>query len=281
MDWKTLEDEFGDVVGKARRGQEMTPDDLAARAGISTATLAAIERYETIPDSQVVRRLADALGLDAAKLQGSAQETFFPAAPCGTDHGVLIVQMLNLGQSVNVNGYVIGCRQTGAGAVIDPGADADSLMQAVNRAGLRIDQILMTHGHQDHTGALAAIRAATGAPARIHPADLAAQKGLQDLVDGEIAADETITVGGQRLLVRSIPGHTAGCICLIHAQAAFVGDILFAGSLGGTRSQERYFGQIDGVSRYLLSLEDHVVLYPGHGPATTVGEEKANNPFFR
>jgi glyoxylase-like metal-dependent hydrolase (beta-lactamase superfamily II) len=103
---------------------------------------------------------------------------------------------------------------------------------------------------------------------------------LSTKIEGSIVDGEMIAVGNQMFVARSTPGHTQGAICLVHAQVAFVGDVLFAGSLGGTRNQRDYQRQRQAVADYILGLDDRVSLYPGHGPATTVGEEKAHNPFF-
>jgi hydroxyacylglutathione hydrolase len=278
--YSSLEDEFGDVIGKARRGQELDPGVVAVRAGIAAADLARMENYELMPDAATVDRLADVLGLCSQRLNRCAGAAFFPAAPEGTDHQRLVVGMVPLGSNYQMNGYVLGCRETGAGVIIDPGADADTLMAVVESSGLRIERILLTHGHHDHTGALAPVCASTGASAFVSQHDLALLGDLQGLVSGSLADSEQIAVGREVLSARHIPGHTAGSTCLIHPEASFVGDVLFAGSLGGTRSLPAYRTQLQGVHRHLLGLEDSVVLYPGHGPASTVGEERSHNPFL-
>lgn len=278
--YDALEDEFGDIVSKARRGQELSVTKVATDSGCSAAELTRIERYELTPPKPQVRRLAAALGLDAEKLQRSAQRAFFPADPGGRELKGLQAEMLVLGSSFKVNGYVIGCRQTGAGAIVDPGADEESIMRAVEAAGLNIEQILLTHGHHDHASALAAVCDATGAPAFVNKADLELLGDVEQVVAGSIVEGEQIAVGRQLLTAHCIPGHTPGSVCLVHEEAAFVGDIMFAGSVGGTHQQRAYHSQLDGVARHLLVLPDSVTLFPGHGPSTTVGEERRNNPFF-
>ena len=147
-------------------------------------------------------------------------------------------------------------------------------------SGLTVEQILLTHGHQDHISALAEIGRATAAPARIHRGDLTLMGSLADQIEGELAEGEVVHIGQLRFEVSSTPGHTAGGISLVHEEMAFVGDALFAGSLGGTRSVGNYRMQRQAVAEKLLSLDANVALFPGHGPATTVGEERENNPFF-
>ena len=103
---------------------------------------------------------------------------------------------------------------------------------------------------------------------------------LADQIVGELAEGDVVHVGQLRFEIRSTPGHTAGGISLVHEEMAFVGDALFAGSLGGTRSVGNYRMQRQAVAGKLLSLKANVALFPGHGPATTVREEQEHNPFF-
>ena len=99
-------------------------------------------------------------------------------------------------------------------------------------------------------------------------------------IEGELREGLVLEVGNLRFKVVATGGHTPGGMTIVHDQFAFVGDALFAGSLGGTQSLAAYERQRQAVREGILSLDDSVVLYPGHGPATTVGEEKRNNPFF-
>jgi len=275
-----LEDEFGDIVGKARRGQEIAPAELAQQVGLSEADLDRIESYELTPDADAVRRLAQVLGLHPEKLQVSATKGFFPLYPAGRQVQGLMVEMMVLGTSFQVNGYVIGCQETGKGAVIDPGSDAEKILKTIEGEGLEIEQVLVTHGHHDHTGVLSEICQATEAPAMISKADLDLIGGLSTKVEGSIIDGETIAVGNQTLVARAIPGHTEGSMALVHEHAVFTGDAVFAGSLGGTRNRRSYDSQRRAVRERILNLADRVIIYPGHGPATTGGEERAHNPFF-
>lgn len=275
-----LEDEFGDVVGKARRGQQIDPTDLARKVGLSAEEIAQIENYEFTPPAGVVGQLAAVLGLHPNKLQESARKSFLPLYPGGRPVEGLVVEMMVLGTDFLVNGYVVGCRETGKGVVIDPGADAEKILKVIEASNLEIERILLTHGHHDHVGALSEICQATEAPALIDKGDQGLLGGLDTKIEGSIVDGERFAVGNQQFTARSTPGHTPGAICLVHDQTAFVGDALFAGSLGGTRNRGDYEGQRQAVAEYIMSLDDRVNLFPGHGPATTVGEEKAHNPFF-
>ena len=278
--YKQLEDEFGDVVAKARRGQELAAAALADRVGMSAGDIAQIENYELIPGTDGIERLARALGLHPGKLQASAARAFFPRNPAGRPLAGAQVEMMVLGRGFLMNGYIVGCATTGQAAIIDPGFDADKILQRVAATGLTVGQIVLTHGHQDHVGALAEVARATAAPAWIHRGDLALIGGLAHSIAGELAEGEVVSIGTLRFEVRSTPGHTAGGISLVHEDLAFVGDALFAGSLGGTRSGANYRMQHRAVADKLLGLDANVALFPGHGPATTVGEEREHNPFF-
>ena len=275
-----LEDEFGDVVGKARRGQEIAVAALADRVGLTAGDIAKIEDYELIPAADAIERLAQVLGLHPGKLQASAAQAFFPRDPAGRSIAGAQVEMMVLGSGFLMNGYIVGCVATGRAAIIDPGFDADKILQRLAASGLTVEQILLTHGHQDHISALAEIRQATNAPTRIHSGDLALTGSLADRIAGDLVEGDVVSIGQLRFEVRSTPGHTAGGISLVHEEMAFVGDALFAGSLGGTRSVDNYRMQRQAVAEKLLSLDANVALFPGHGPATTVGEEREHNPFF-
>ncbi len=275
-----LEDELGDVVGKARRGQELSPGEVASQAGLSEAEVEKIEDYELTPEDGVVERLARALGLDVQKLKGSAAKRYFPLYPGGRATDGIDVEMLVLGSGFLMNGYVVGCTRTQQGVVIDPGFEAEKILKAVETSGLEVNMVLLTHGHDDHIGALSEVCQATGAPAFISSADAALLGNLSTKIEGYIAEGETVSLGNVTLNVVATPGHTRGGISLVHEQVAFVGDALFAGSLGGTRAKADYESQRGAVAERILTLDEHVVLYPGHGPATTVAEERASNPFF-
>ncbi len=189
--------------------------------------------------------------------------------------------MMVLGTDFLMNGYLAICRQTRQAAVIDPGFQAARILQAAADAGAEIQCIWLTHGHHDHLEALAEVAEATGAEAAIHAPDLALAGGTARHIGARLIDGGQVRVGAQRFDVRATPGHTAGGVSLIHAEGtAFVGDALFAGSLGGTRQRSAYACQIDAVADNVLSLPPATTLYPGHGPATTVAEEREHNPFF-
>jgi glyoxylase-like metal-dependent hydrolase (beta-lactamase superfamily II) len=275
-----LEDEFGDVVGKARRGQEISTAQLSGHSGLSVEELNDIEAYRLTPDIEGVDRLADSLGLHRDKLRASAGKRYFPLFPAGRPVERAVVEMLVLGCDFLMNGYVVGCAETRQGTVIDPGFEAEKILKTVETLGLDIVSVLLTHGHGDHTGALSEVCQATSAPAFISHDDSAMLGSLRTKIEGEFVEGQILTVGNLRFRVTATGGHTPGGMTIVHDQFAFVGDALFAGSLGGTQSRAAYEKQRQAVRQAILGLDEQVILYPGHGPATTVGEERASNPFF-
>jgi hydroxyacylglutathione hydrolase len=195
---------------------------------------------------------------------------------------------------LQVNCYILGCERTKQAAVIDPGGDVDRILMALAKDELRLVYIINTHGHFDHTGGNKALKDATGAELLIHRADApmimqqaSGGSAFGMTIENSPAPDryleegDTITFGDISLKVLHTPGHSGGGISLATDNMVFVGDALFAGSIGRTDFPGGdYDGLIEGVRTKILTLGDDVVVYPGHGPHTTVGEEKRHNPFF-
>lgn len=196
---------------------------------------------------------------------------------------------------VQANCYIIGCEETGIGAVIDPGDDADQILKTLNWLNLKISNILLTHAHFDHFGAAKAIADATGAPVALHRADLpllefgggATTYGLPKppYHHPDIWLDEgdKIDIGTLQLEVLFTPGHSPGHVTFFERAKGllFAGDVLFAGSIGRTDLPGgSYEVLMDNITRKLMTLPDETVLYPGHGTSTTIGHERQNNPFL-
>jgi hydroxyacylglutathione hydrolase len=203
------------------------------------------------------------------------------------------------------NCSVLGDEETGEALVIDPGDEITEILRVLHDAGLTCRAMFHTHAHLDHVGATAALAKATGAPVLLHEADLplwehapdqAAFMGIESPpmvpVDRYVRDGEFISCGRLRGEVIHTPGHSPGSVCLLvpwdpdgravpEPGRLFAGDTLFAGSIGRTDlwggSEERI---LQSIRRRLLPLPDETVVIPGHGPLTTIGQERRENPFL-
>lgn len=195
---------------------------------------------------------------------------------------------------LEVNCYLLGCESTKKAAVIDPGGDVDSIMQMLRQHDLSPVMVINTHGHFDHIGGNRSLIDATGCELVIHRDDAAllhrAAEHAQNfglsvaqspeptrlLDDGDI-----IELGQMSIKVIHTPGHSPGGICLHVGQYLFVGDTLFSGSIGRTDLPGgNHQLLIDNIKNKLLCLAEETLVYPGHGPKTTIGQEKRTNPFL-
>jgi hydroxyacylglutathione hydrolase len=197
---------------------------------------------------------------------------------------------------LEVNCYILGDEKTKEAVVIDPGGDEDEILYALNHEGLNLKLIIDTHGHFDHVDANQPLKEATGAQIAIHEADAASlsrpsQEALfftgnrvrTSQADLLLKEGDILTFGDYRLKVLHTPGHTPGGISLLmeNHPYVYVGDLLFAGSIGRTDFPGGSFEDlINAVKTKIFPLGDHYTVYPGHGPVTTVGQERKYNPFF-
>lgn len=205
----------------------------------------------------------------------------------------MILKMLVVGP-IQANCYILGCERTREAAVIDPGGDSDEILRALAEERLRCVYIINTHGHFDHAAENKRLKRVTNAELLIHEKDAAlilnqASSGrMWGFVvenspppDRYIDEGDVIRFGDISLRVLHTPGHSRGGISLVTDQMIFVGDTLFAGSIGRTDFPGGdYEGLLRSVREKIFALGDDVVVYPGHGPKTTVGREKRSNPFF-
>ena len=271
-----LEDEFGDIIGKARRGQDLSQSQIATAAGITETELSRMEQYTLKPTETQVLRLADVLNLDGGKLLDIATEQWEPEPPQQMSDSPL--EVITISAPVGgwpVNAYLLICQATNATAIIDTAAHPDLILEQLDVCNVNPAVILLTHAHSDHTEGLPKIQTATRCETYIHTNE---PKPLSETGFREVAHGDTLTVGELTVTVVDTPGHTPGGCSFIADSVAFVGDAIFAGSVGGPNISLE--DEINSVRDNLLSLPDAVRLFPGHGPSTTVGEEKLHNPFF-
>lgn len=204
----------------------------------------------------------------------------------------MIIKTLPVGP-IMANCFIVGCQETMQAAIIDPGDEAEKILQSVNDSNLEVKTIINTHGHFDHVSANKGIHAATNAPILIHALDApmlehisasAANWGLSaensPVPERTLNDGDTIVFGRITLKVLHTPGHTPGGISLFAEGHVFVGDTLFAGSIGRTDFPGGDFATLkSSIQDKLFTLGDDVRVYTGHGPETTIGHEKQHNPF--
>jgi hydroxyacylglutathione hydrolase len=194
------------------------------------------------------------------------------------------------------NCYIVGSDSSKQGLIVDPGAEAKLILKSVNDLGLKIGLILVTHAHIDHIGALAAVKENTGAKFAIHESEAKAGLGmfsrmLSSVTGGSFSQPpkpdrllkdgDTIDIDDIRFTVLHTPGHSPGGISLYGHGILFSGDTLFNHGIGRTDFPGCSYEQImDSIQNKLMKLPDETIVYPGHGPSTTIGEEKRGNPFF-
>lgn len=191
--------------------------------------------------------------------------------------------------------YILADPKANEAVIIDPGAEGKRVLDEVKRRGWKVAAVLLTHGHFDHAGATAEVARATGAPLLAPRGDEAllanapaegAHFGLRvpaPAAPARLVADgDTVKVGGQSLRVLAVPGHTPGHVAYLSPAGLFCGDLLFAGSVGRTDLPGGDSAALQRSLRHkVLTLPDDTPVYPGHGPATTVGRERRSNPYLR
>lgn len=194
--------------------------------------------------------------------------------------------------ALHTNSYIVSSGDEAI--IIDPGDDAERIMGIIDSKGLRVSAIIATHGHFDHVLAVERLRRKYGAPFAINKKDLwlvriahtvARSYGIvseeiedpdMDLVEGNI-----IRIGGEELRVIETPGHTPGSACLLGKEIVFTGDTLFKGSVGRTDLPGGSWNDLVESLIKIAALDEDLIVYPGHGPPTTIGDEKRSNPFLK
>ena len=206
--------------------------------------------------------------------------------------GIVLLKKLVVGPFAS-NCYIVGSELNKEGMIVDPGAEAEKILESVKGLGLTIKLIVLTHGHIDHIGALRKVKKATDAEVCIHADDVrllqqrssSAMFGPSDPVpppDKLLNGGVSMNFGDLHFLVLHTPGHSPGSICLAGHGVVFSGDTLFNYSIGRHDLPGGSYSQImNSLQTKLMVLPDDTVVYPGHGPDTTIGAERRANPFLR
>lgn len=208
----------------------------------------------------------------------------------------MIVEKLVVGPYAS-NCYIVGSQSNKEGMIIDPGDEAKRILKKVEELKLDIKLIVLTHGHIDHTGALKEVREATGAEVAVHTDDAQSLGWGVSLIsvlmpglsyptppppDRLLKDGDSIDIGDLHFLVLHTPGHTSGGICLLGEGVVFSGDTLFNYGIGRSDLPGGSHSQLmDSLQTKLMTLPDDTIVYPGHGPETTIGAERRGNPFLR
>ena len=269
-----LEDELGDILQKARDGKSWTPYELALAVGLKLDEVRRIERYEWIPPEETITRLAEVLDLDGPALSAIAHNTWHPKEPAG-DPGFDLVCLNVFMGAYPVKCYLLRCKQTNETAIVDTGANPEAIIEKAREMKVRPSKIFLTHAHPDHAWGLDLLVKEFQCPTWID-----AQEPRPDGTDDFqfVKGDETIALGNLNVRVIATPGHTPGGVSYRINRTILSGDTIFAGSMG--RANSSWPDLYRSITQTLFSFSDDTALHPGHGPATTVGEEKQHNPFF-
>jgi glyoxylase-like metal-dependent hydrolase (beta-lactamase superfamily II) len=277
-DWPDipLEDEFGDILRKAMLGNAVTARALESEAGIPAATITAWTRYEGSPDDDHVRNIARVLHLDPGKFADSAAKRWHPPA-------ITLPDVRHHPQDPHPsNGYVFFLDGGKRAALIDPAGIPENLLRILRDGAYHLQYILVTHKHADHCDATEDIaKAFPNARIVMHEKDAHAIGALSSkalhIRDGE----ELPFGDAAAIRMLHTPGHTDGSVSYLFQSTVFTGDTLFAGSVGGAYGDASTYGDIlNSVRTRLFTLPDETVVMPGHGPPSTIAEEKHHNPFF-
>tara|TARA_B100000686_G_scaffold351249_1_gene449443 strand:- start:2887 stop:3720 length:834 start_codon:yes stop_codon:yes gene_type:complete len=269
-----LEDELGDIVQKARDAYSWSQLDLALNSGIPFGDLARIENCEVIPENAVIEILARSLNLHAPSLLKIAHKRWGPGHVEPDPDFDLVCLKVYMG-IYPVQCYLLTCNFTGETALIDTGGNPEIVIKSLKERNLIPTKILLTHSHPDHAGGLGKLDTEFNCPAWIdvdEPKPFGS-RDLRVLRDGDL-----LILGRLSIKILTNPGHTPGGCSYLVKNSLICGDAIFAGSMG--RANVSFSNLYGAVKNKILTLPDKTSIHPGHGPATTVGEEKCHNPFF-
>lgn len=264
-----LEDNFEDVLGKAMRGTNMSRGMLSSLTGVDEADVAKLEAGEFL--EAPLRRVAGSLGLDADSLVERANNAWQPEA----------VEVEGLRQFItpfkdySVASYVVWDPDSMEAAMFDTGTNGDDAYSLVQALGLNVKQLFLTHTHSDHI--MAASKIKRWGQVKVHTLAKEPAPNAERFLEGA-----EFRIGGLRVSTRLTWGHSPAGVTYVVAglerPVAIVGDAVFAQSMGG--GVVSYQAALETNRKEIFTLADETIVCPGHGPMTSVGEEKAHNPFF-
>lgn len=271
-----LEDHLGDIIRKARSMARVSAEAASTAAGLSTAELGEFERTGQSAKKPNLAALAGLTGLNAAKLEGLAKG-WLPAQPdLGLWRELRVITTAD--EDMTVNCFLVWDEVTREAALFDTGFDVAPVIRAVEENELQLRHVFITHGHSDHAGGLPALR-------EKFPKLFLHMEAKAALPQHKNRRNDCIQLGSLRITNRETPGHADDGVTYLVGNwpedaphVAIVGDALFAGSVGLASGAWDLARQ--KVREQILALPGETLLCPGHGPLTTVAEEKLHNPFF-
>jgi hydroxyacylglutathione hydrolase len=269
-----LEDNYADIIAKALRGHQLDETELVRRAEITTEDLAALKAGGLRPNLAVLRRCARHLHLGPDALEAIATRRWYPEAPV-FKRGFAMFNTRH--EDMTVNNYLLWDPRSHEAVIVDTGTEIEALLDCVRTERLRVKFILLTHTHDDHMAALAPLVAGTRAEVWSSVREPVAHPGARTFAD-------LAYFHAGALQIKCLPtwGHSPGMTSFFVQGLSYPlvcsGDALFAGSVGGTPTH--FKAQLTHNRDHLLSLPRDTVVAPGHGPLTTMAEEKRHNPFI-
>jgi len=275
-----LEDDLCDIIKKARTGLKLSVGDVARLTGLPGADITALERGDQLHDRAELRAIANVLGLRLTSLEQIVLEKWLPQ-PLPMMPGIETVQGEISGYAVK--GYIV--HDGGEAILVDTAYNAEMMIEILQSRRLRLVGICLTHGHADHAEGIQQLVTRWPVPVYLGAEDLTLLHWMPS--EKQFAPPDhgrSIAVGRLSIRCLATPGHTPGGICyrveMPWGPVSFVGDTLFAGSIGRSNPAQLYHTHLESVRRHVLTLPQDCLLLPGHGPGTTVREELDHNPFY-
>ncbi len=270
-----LEDDYTDIIKKAKAGLGVPTETLSKKTYIPEDRLNLIESGSSIPTQEEVMNLARVLELDGRRLWEITTNNWRPAPiPLSLTEGLLLIHG-NVG-GYGVNSYVVFDMETKDGILFDTACNPRGIFGILKNHGIKLKAIFLTHLHGDHIGWIEKIL-------KSYPVDIYSGGkigGIQHSMESIVRDGDRYGFGRLSIECLSTPGHTPDSFCYTIDGMCFVGDTMFAGSIGRSNPPSMYKTHLKSIKEKILSLPEDTILLPGHGPATTVREEKEHNPFL-